>query len=367
MTTLVPTMGPTSRSLTSMIQLRREAKWADVVVLSDVIPWAMLRMGRRFLGSTPVIIRVSEFDKDAGPDAKGLLAKAVRLIGSSDRGGLLGVITPDPALRIWLSSELEQSLPVFVVSTPLSRDLENSAHLERARRSARSQLGLRADDVAIVDFDLSTGAVRPTGDDASTAAINGVDDPVSCADLADGANAMLQDLGEPTRRMVSLRLAEGHTAALEWKRNVIQTTDAQLAIHASDLALIHGEVCVGSVGLVDLMATGVIPVVGLIHAADGAADSAADKVADKAADSATVGESVPEPGLVVDGLNAVAIPLGGRSISEAARRLANLIAEPGRIDELSVEARRTAMATSSSQESHAQWLRCLLKALPSLP
>ena len=67
--------------------------------------------------------------------------------------------------------------------------------------------------MAIVDFDLSTGAVRPTGDDASTAAINGVDDPVSCADLADGANAMLQDLGEPTRRRWWLRLAEGHTAA----------------------------------------------------------------------------------------------------------------------------------------------------------
>jgi Glycosyltransferase Family 4 len=136
---VLPVMSPSRRSIAAHTQLRREQRWADVVVLRGERPALVAALANR-AGAPPTVLALAG---DAHRWAAGPVPSRVhRLV----QQGLAAVVTADPAATAGLATALGAD-PGDVHDIPYGVDVRPPVTTPAARRVARELLGLPADGV----------------------------------------------------------------------------------------------------------------------------------------------------------------------------------------------------------------------------
>jgi len=214
----VPTMGPSAGSIATHTQLRREQRWADVVVLRGERPAACAGMAR-VRGGPPVVLHltneVSRWRHQPVP------SRALRLAGRSAALVLPCRRDRDVATRLGVSEDLVHVVAYGVDPLGVRSDAERSA--------ARDALGLPADAVVahVLDGPLAAEVRHEAGRrGVATTGIESVDDrvvhfgevePVDQAELAIAAADVV--------------VAAGPTCGPSWA--LLRAAGAGLAVIAS--------------------------------------------------------------------------------------------------------------------------------------
>ncbi|MFI5043856.1 MAG: hypothetical protein ACHQDC_03605 [Acidimicrobiales bacterium] len=145
----IPVLAPGRRSITAHTQLRREARWADVVVLHGT-PAALVAALATPRDSAALVFAVDPSIEQ--PSDRPLPSRLVRL-----GARLAGVVNTDPTAAKAVASRLGTSAPV--VTIPTGVDLVRAPVGRDERRAARAALGLADTTRPIVR---SIGAEEPT-------------------------------------------------------------------------------------------------------------------------------------------------------------------------------------------------------------
>ena len=147
----IPVLAPGRRSITAHTQFRREARWADVVVLHGAPPALVAAL------ATPRESAALVFAVDPSieqPSERPLPSRLIRL-----GARLAGVVNTDPAAAKGVASRLGTTAPVATIPTGV--DLVRTPVGDDERRAARSALGL-ADTTAPIVRSIGASAEEPT-------------------------------------------------------------------------------------------------------------------------------------------------------------------------------------------------------------
>lgn len=261
-TRTVPAMAPSPRSISATTQLRRELKWADVMVAVDYVPRGIgtsgffgtrlitSKLGRpstqstestRDRGQVPVVIRVT-------PGNEARVAESMAKLPS---GRIDVVMVHDPRSADTMKSLIDTTIPVVIVGVAHAPSLqvgstqgsEADKRLGASRRAARTGIGVSNNDLVVVSLELDTGNLLDSS--AHQRSVNEANEHLDSIEVATTSTAA----DRPRLRYLAPSKADTDIGA-----------DSEVLMHAADLVIVTNPFGVATAALVDMMALRAVPV-----------------------------------------------------------------------------------------------------------